>query len=230
MALLVATGYENCVLWIDRDRLTGVSCVLHQESICDTRHVELGLTLPEGIDQVVISCDLIEAQDGGVAFLHVNDLMRYGQQTLPDKFAYRRSALEQYIGKHYDFKSPSSELRVTVPTLYDARDIVRLYELVLPNFYGFVKGFRFVNDKLMKIKQYGSRNCTLVKTSLPDVYRVEAVSGKLPGNKIAYIGSASMAQAAIRLFDETPSPNEASREITCEWMEVRQKWRPILSF
>lgn len=222
MNKVVGTSYENCILWIQRDALTHVVTILHQESNCSTRHVELPLVLPANVNEMVLACDLIDAQDGGVAFLHVYDLMARDSEQLPHSFAERRKMLETYIEECYDHASPSSELRVIVPTLYDAQDIIMLYELVLPNSYGLLKGFRFVDNKVIRIKSYGRRSCKLHKTHLPDVYRVCGPGDVLPGNDIAYIGSADEAAKIARLFvDDVIS-------IDCQWLDVRQKWTPIL--
>lgn len=219
MSSVVVSAYDRCFLFVQRDPLTGVSNLLHQESSCNTRYVELPLTLPVGVDNIVLECDLLDAQDGGVSFLHIVDMINYGTERMPDSFAKRRLRITKWLASHHDSACASSELRVLLPELYPAQDIQRLYEMVIPNSYGIAKGFRFVNDTMTKLKQYGCRRGTMVRTHIPDVYRVEG----LPGNDIAYIGGAAVARDLISRF------GCANRiELTFQWDAIRQKWAPKL--
>lgn len=222
---VVGSAYERCVLWIQREKLTGISCIIHQESLCSTRYVELPMSLPLGIDRIVCEGDLIEAADGGIPFLHLNDLVEYGDERIPNTWRVRRETLERLMRECYDDMCASTELRVLLPVLYSPDNMTRLYELVVPNFYGLIKGFRFLDDKVTPIPRYGRRAGTLVRTSLPDVYRVHGRAGKmLPGNNVAFVEDAQSAAHILSMIADMPS-----LDMELEWCPVRQKWRPWLN-
>lgn len=232
MFYLVPSAYEKCLLWITRTSVS-VGCVLHQESTCNTRHVELPFTLPKDVSCIILECDLIEARDGGVAFLHLNDILEYQESTKkaepisePSSCWYmrRREMLQEYYLRNFTQDSASSEFRVLLPKLYPAQDITLLYNLVLPNSYGLIRGFRLMDNKRSIVKRYDVRKCTLHKSHLPDVYTVQSSPLQIPGNNIAYIANAGEAAKVAKLFDSTST----SVDVDCEYLPMRQKWSPIV--
>lgn len=111
----------------------------------------------------------------------------------------------------------------------DARDIVQVFDFIIPNYCGSCFGVQFTKSKMNTIviqPKAKEQMLILSKTRFPDVYEV-TVDGvnRVLGNHIAYVPNTNLSLGLRRLFIQ-----RNTMRLQCRFNEQRRKWTPEESF
>src|SRR5690349_13696684 len=221
------TACNPCILRCSLENGKGVT-TLFMEHTFDTMYVQLAFTdVFYKQDETLFRCDFMEAKDGGLPFLIVNDIIKIGSRTYEHvsymiRYEFIRLLLED--PEFFDINSFSNEFRVRLPTLFEITQIQQVFDFIIPNLYGVANGVAFTKDGFRKyVKGSDENNYLLKKTKLPEVYELflDGIT-PVPGNNVAYIPNIEVAKKVKNALE-----GRNSIRIRCSFDDKRQKWIPI---
>ena len=225
------TSFNTCTLRCSlKENLRRVMLNTHRTR--ETRYVEVGFTDSFlALGDVAFQGDLMEARDCGPPYLILYDIIEFGKNPIPAAYLDRLEAIRAMLSDPLKLNS-HSEFRISVPDLFDVKDIGDVFEYVLPNYRGIALGVAFVGSTIEP--PTGSRieldavDCIVLsihKTGLPEVYELFSEENQklVADNNIAYIPTIKVAKYVKHVLGNKPSAR-----MKFQYNAERRKWTPKL--
>ena len=134
----------------------------------DKSTIFIKLDFNEDLKKMLETCyfiaDYLEPKDQGIGYLVILDINQNDNSLLTTNYATRLELLKNLLNdpKLFNQESSSNQYRVRLPTLYEDNDIIYVFNTILPNYYGYVYGVNFINDKITEVI---TKNVATIKDS-----------------------------------------------------------------
>lgn len=224
-------SFNFCILrcFVQNGNNTSVIYTKNNKKFDSVQYVQLSFDSKIFENNYIFKCDLLEAKDGGLPFLHIIEVIQGIEKDV------------NIILDKYFIDSINNDIRVKKCILFPLSSINYVYQYILPNFYGICNGVAFMNDSintndsidstvtlLKNMKTLKTEEFIVKKGNLPEIYEISKYK-KYPNTtskndiEILYIPTICIAKKIYSLIKKS---NEII--ISCSFDMDRQRWIPVI--